>query len=217
MAFQLPDLPYSKDALAPHISAETLEFHWGKHHRAYFNKTNELVEGKQDLSGASLVDVVRHAQQAGDNKLFNNSAQAWNHSFFWQCLSPERQQPSGRLAELINDSFGGTDQLLQKLGDEAVNHFSNGWAWLVLDRDQLKITSLHDADTPLVHEGMVPLFTLDVWEHAYYIDYRNERPRFVSSVLSNAVNWDFVAQNLDGRGEQRANQGEDARTEELTA
>lgn len=217
MAFQLPDLPYPKDALSPHISAETLEFHWGKHHRAYFNKTNEMLEEKQDLSGASLVDVVRHARQAGNNKLFNNSAQAWNHSFFWQGLSPERQQPSGRLAELIDDGFGGTEQLLQKLGDEAVNHFSNGWAWLVLDRDQLKITSLHDADTPLVYEGMVPLFTLDVWEHAYYIDYRNERPRFVSSVLSNIVNWDFVAQNLDGRGEERANQGEGARSEELTA
>src|SRR5690349_9908348 len=113
MAFQLPDLPYPKDALAPHISAETLDFHWGKHHRAYFNKTNEMLEGKQDLSGASLVDVVRHARQAGDNKLFNNSAQAWNHSFFWQGLSPERQQPSGRLAELIDAGFGGTEQLLQ--------------------------------------------------------------------------------------------------------
>jgi Fe-Mn family superoxide dismutase len=206
MAFQLPDLPYSKDALSPHISAETLEFHWGKHHRAYVNKTNGVIEAKADLQGASLVDVVRAARQSGDGKLFNNSAQLWNHSFFWQCLSPEKQQPSGRLAELVNDAFGGTDQMLQKLGDEAVNHFSNGWAWLVLDRDQLKITSLHDADTPLVHDGMVPLFTLDVWEHAYYIDYRNERPKFVTSVLSNVVNWEFVAQNLDGRGADRANQ-----------
>jgi Fe-Mn family superoxide dismutase len=218
MAFQLPELPYAKDALAPHMSQETLEFHWGKHHRAYFTKTNGMIEGRQDLSGASLVQVVRRGWETGDTKLFNNSAQAWNHSFFWQCLSPEKQQPSGRLAELINDGFGGTDALLQKLGDEAVNHFSNGWAWLVLDRDQLKITSLHDADTPLVHEGMVPLFTLDVWEHAYYIDYRNERPKFVTSVLSNIVNWDFVAQNLDGQGEQRANQGEEsARTPEFTA
>ena len=206
MAFQLPELPYSKDALAPHISAETLEFHWGKHHRAYFTKTNQFVEDRSELGGASLVQIIRQARQAGDGKLFNNSAQAWNHSFFWQCLSPERQQPSGRLADLVNDAFGGTEQMLQKLGDEAVNHFSNGWAWLVLDRDQLKITSLHDADTPLVHEGMVPLFTLDVWEHAYYIDYRNERPKFVTSVLSNIVNWDFVAQNLDGRGAERADQ-----------
>jgi superoxide dismutase, Fe-Mn family len=206
MAFQLPGLPYAKDSLVPHISAETLEFHWGKHHRAYVTKTNDFISAKPELGGASLIDVVRTARQTGDSKLFNNSAQLWNHSFFWQCLSPETQQPRGRLAELINDAFGGTEQLLQKLADEAVNHFSNGWAWLVLDRDQLKITSLHDADTPLVHEGMVPLFTLDVWEHAYYIDYRNERPRFVTSVLSNIVNWDFVAQNLDGRGADRANQ-----------
>jgi Fe-Mn family superoxide dismutase len=206
MAFQLPELPYSKDALAPHMSAETLEFHHGKHHRAYVAKTNGFIEEKRDLQGASLVEVIRAAKQSGDGKLFNNSAQLWNHSFFWQCLSPEKQQPSGRLADLINDGFGGTEQMLQKLGDEAVNHFSNGWAWLVLDSDQLKITSLHDADTPLVHDGMVPLFTIDVWEHAYYIDYRNERPKFVTSVLSNIVNWDFVAQNLDGKGADRANQ-----------
>ena len=217
MAFQLPDLPFSKDALAPHMSAETLEFHHGKHHATYVKKTNEMIEGKGDLSGASLVDVVRKAGTSGDKKLFNNSAQLWNHSFFWQCLSPEKEQPSGKLAQLIDEGFGGIDPMLQKLGDEAVNHFSNGWAWLVLDRDQLKITSLHDADTPLVHDGMVPLFTLDVWEHAYYIDYRNERPKFVTSVLSNIVNWDFVAQNLDGKGADRANQeASTAKQPELT-
>ena len=216
MAFQLPELPFAKDSLAPHMSAETLEFHHGKHHATYVKKTNEMIEGKGDLSGASLVDVVRQAGTSGDKKLFNNSAQLWNHSFFWQCLSPDKQQPSGKLAQLIDDGFGGIDPMLQKLGDEAVNHFSNGWAWLVLDRDQLKITSLHDADTPLVHDGMVPLFTLDVWEHAYYIDYRNERPRFASSVLANIVNWDFVAQNLDGQGEARANQ-EGAKSPELTS
>ena len=217
MAFQLPDLPFSKDALAPHMSAETLEFHHGKHHATYVKKTNEMIEGKGDLAGASLVDVVRKAGTSGDKKLFNNSAQLWNHSFFWQCLSPDKQQPSGKLAQLINDGFGGIEPMLQKLGDEAVNHFSNGWAWLLLDRDQLKITSLHDADTPLVHDGMVPLFTLDVWEHAYYIDYRNERPKFVTSVLSNIVNWDFVAQNLDGKGADRANQeASTAKQPELT-
>ena len=156
---------------------------------------------------------------SGNNKLFNNSAQLWNHSFFWQCLAPSQgQKPSGRLAQLIQDGFGGEDALLQKLQEEAVNHFSNGWAWLVLDRDELKITSLHDADTPVVHEGMQPLFTLDVWEHAYYIDYRNERPRFAQSVLSTIVNWDFVSQNLDGGGFDRANQeGSEARSPELTA
>jgi len=127
MAFQLPELPYAKDALAPHISAETLEFHWGKHHRTYVTKTNDMIADKANLSGASLVDVIRAARDNDDKKLFNNSAQLWNHSFFWQCLSPEQQQPSGRLAQLINDDFGGVEPMLQKLGDEAVNHFSNGW------------------------------------------------------------------------------------------
>ena len=189
MPFQLPDLPFAEDALAPVMSAETLQFHHGKHHKAYVTKTNELIEGDQALSGASLLQVVKRARESGNNKLFNNSAQLWNHSFFWQCLSPARgQQPEGKLAKLIEDAFGNPQALLDKLQEEAVNHFSNGWAWLVLDRGSLRITSLHDADTPIVHEGMVPLFTLDVWEHAYYIDYRNERPRFASSVLSNIVN-----------------------------
>jgi Fe-Mn family superoxide dismutase len=216
MPFQLPDLPYAKDALAPHMSAETLEFHHGKHHKAYVTKTNDLIADDQSLSGASLVQVVRDARRSENAKLFNNSAQLWNHSFFWQCLAPSQgQQPGGKLATLINDAFGSAETLLQKLQEEAVNHFSNGWAWLLLDRGSLRVTSLHDADTPLVHEGMVPLFTLDVWEHAYYIDYRNERPRFASSVLANIVNWDFVAENLDGRGFDRANQ-EGARTAEFT-
>ena len=218
MPFQLPELPYAKDALAPQMSAETLDFHWGKHHKAYVTKTNELIEQSSNLSGATLLDVVRDAKSSGNAKLFNNSAQLWNHSFFWQCMAPARgQKPEGRLEQLINDAFGNTAALLQKLQDEAVNHFASGWAWLVLDRDQLKITSLHDADTPAAHEGMVPLFTLDVWEHAYYIDYRNERPKFATAVLSNIVNWDFVAQNLDGKGLARADQEvASARQPELT-
>jgi Fe-Mn family superoxide dismutase len=219
MSFQLPELPFATDALAPHMSAETLEFHHGKHHKAYVTKTNELIEGDPALSGASLLDVIRSAKESGNAKLFNNSAQLWNHSFFWQCLAPAGGRPSGRLSQLIDESFGSAEQLLQKLQEEAVNHFSNGWAWLVLDRDALKITSLHDADTPIVHEGMIPLFTLDVWEHAYYIDYRNERPRFANTVLANIVNWEFVARNLDGQGFERANQeaASEARSPELTA
>jgi Fe-Mn family superoxide dismutase len=218
MPFQLPDLPFAKDALAPVMSAETLEFHHGKHHKAYVTKTNELLEKEQGLSGASLIQVIRRAKESGNSKLFNNSAQLWNHSFFWQCLAPAGgQQPSGKLSTLINDAFGNAETLIQNLQEEAVNHFSNGWAWLVLDRGNLRVTSLHDADTPIVHDGFVPLFTLDVWEHAYYIDYRNERPRFASSVLSNIVNWDFVGQNLDGQGFGRADQGESARSPELTA
>ena len=218
MPFQLPELPFARDALAPYMSAETLDYHWGKHHKAYVTKTNELIEQSSNLSGASLLDVIRDAKSAGNSKLFNNSAQLWNHSFFWQCLAPaEGQKPEGKLEQLITEKFGSTETLLQKLSDEAVNHFASGWAWLVLDRGQLKITSLHDADTPAVHEGMVPLFTLDVWEHAYYIDYRNERPRFATSVLTNIINWDFVARNLDGKGLERADQEEaGARQPELT-
>jgi len=207
MPFQLPELTFAKSALEPHMSAETLDFHYGKHHKAYVTKTNELIAGEQGLSGASLVEVVKNAKGQGNSKLFNNSAQLWNHSFFWQCLAPaEGQQPSGKLAKLIEDGFGNAEALLTKLQEEAVNHFASGWAWLVLDRGALRITSLHDADTPIVHEGMVPLFTLDVWEHAYYIDYRNERPKFADAVLKNIVNWDFVAENLDGKGVSRADQ-----------
>lgn len=217
MPFQLPELPFTRDALAPHMSAETLEFHHGKHHKTYVTKTNELIANERELSGASLLQVVREARRSGNDKLFNNSAQLWNHSFFWQCLAPAQgQQPEGKLAKLIEDAFGNSEALLQKLQDEAVNHFSNGWAWLVLDHGSLRITSLHDSDTPIVHDGMVPLFTLDVWEHAYYIDYRNERPKFASAVLSNIVNWEFVGQNLDGRGFDRADQ-DGARVGELTA
>ena len=219
MAFELPSLPYAKDALAPHMSAETLEFHHGKHHKAYVTKANELLPGERDLEGASLTQVVKDAKRSGNIKLFNNSAQLWNHSFFWQCLAPAQgQQPSGKLLKLVEDRFGSPDAMLRELHEEAVNHFSNGWAWLVLDRGSLRITSLHDADTPLVHEGMVPLFTLDVWEHAYYIDYGNERPKFADSVLRNIVDWEFVAENLDGKGFERADQEPaEARHAELTS
>jgi Fe-Mn family superoxide dismutase len=219
MPFQLPDLPFSKDSLAPHMSAETLEYHHGKHHRAYVAKTNELVAAKPELAGAPLIKVIEAAKASGEPKLFNNAAQLWNHSFFWQCLAPAQgQKPTGKLAQLIDDGFGGIEAMLDKLAEEAVNHFSNGWAWLLLDRGSLRIASLHDADTPLAHDGMVPLFTLDVWEHAYYIDYRNERPKFAKTVLSNIVNWDFVAGNLDGKGAGRADQEPaSARQPELTS
>jgi superoxide dismutase, Fe-Mn family len=205
MAFTLPDLPFDRGALGSHMSAETLEFHHGKHHKAYVDKLNDLI-GDTDLEGASLVDVIRTSHHRGDKALFNNSAQIWNHSFFWQCLAPEGStRPSGKLLELINSDFGGEQQLLEKLTKESVGHFASGWGWLVLNNDKLEVTSLHDADTPAVH-GMTPLLTIDVWEHAYYIDYRNERPRYVKSVLENIINWDFVARNLDGQGISRADQ-----------
>ena len=205
MPFQLPSLPFARDALQPAMSAETLDYHHGKHHKAYVNKVNAMLAEKgEDMA---LVEVVRAAAQRGDKGLFNNAAQIWNHSFFWQCLAPAKgQQPTGKLKELIDDGFGDTEALLKKLKEESVGHFSNGWAWLVLNRDKLEITSLHDADTPLVYDGMVPLLTLDLWEHAYYIDYRNERPRYAETVLSKIINWDFVASNLDGEGAARADQ-----------
>jgi Fe-Mn family superoxide dismutase len=216
MAFTLPDLPYAKDALQPHMSAETFDYHWGKHHKAYVDKTNGML-GEKGLEGASLIDVIKTAKERGDKGLFNNSAQIWNHSFFWQCLAPQGStSPSGRLKDMIDSDFGGHQQLLEKLATESANHFASGWGWLILNNGKLEVTSLHDADTPVAH-GMTPLLTIDVWEHAYYIDYRNERPRFLKSVLENIINWDFVGQNLDGKGLDRADQqGTGARSPELT-
>jgi Fe-Mn family superoxide dismutase len=206
MAFRLPDLPFDRQALEPHMSGETLDFHHGKHHQAYVDKVNAMVEEK-GLSSASLSEVIKAAAERGDKGLFNNSGQFWNHNFFWQCLAPaDQQRPTGKLAEMVDGAFGSTDAMLAKLKEEAVGHFASGWAWLVLDRDTLKITSLHDGDTPVAHEGMQPLLTIDVWEHAYYIDYRNQRPAFVDALLANLVNWEFVAQNLDGGGVGRADQ-----------
>jgi superoxide dismutase, Fe-Mn family len=205
MSFMLPDLPYANDAFGDIISAETFEFHHGKHHKAYVDKTNELVSKDAELGSASLSDVIKAAKDGGNAPLFNNAAQIWNHSFYWQCLSPDQQAPSGRLKDMIAEEFGSHETMIAKLADEAVKHFASGWAWLVLDKERLKITSLHDADTPVAHD-MKPLLTIDVWEHAYYIDYRNKRPAYVDAVLSKAINWEFVAQNLDGNGVSRADQ-----------
>lgn len=206
MTFILPDLPYAADALEGAISAETLHYHHDKHHRAYVDTTNRLVE-EQGLTPPSLSALIRQARERGNVKLFNQAAQLWNHSFYWQCLAPPTgQRPSGRLAELIDSAFGSTERLSAELKQEAVRHFSNGWAWLILDGDQLKITSLHDSDTPVAYDGMQPLLTLDVWEHAYYIDYRNARGDYADKVLSSVIDWEFVASNLDGKGVSRADQ-----------
>jgi Fe-Mn family superoxide dismutase len=206
MAFELPALPYAKDALAPHMSAETLEFHHGKHHKAYVDNTNKLVADIPELADAKLTDVIKYAKDKGNKGLFNNSSQIWNHSFFWQGLSPEKQAPTGKLAELITAGFGSHEALIEKLKAESVGHFASGWGWLVLEDGALKVTSLHDGDSPVAH-GITPLLTIDVWEHAYYIDYRNARPVFVDTLLANLINWEFVAQNLDGAGVSRADQG----------
>ena len=206
MPFTLHELPFAPDALGEFMSAETLEYHHGKHHKAYVDKVNAMV-GDKGLDGASLSQVIRAAAERGDKGLFNNSGQIWNHNFFWKCLSPAKgQRPTGQLAELIDDEFGSTDAMLDAFAEEAVGHFASGWAWLVLDGGKLGITSLHDGDSPVAHEGMKPLLTIDVWEHAYYIDYRNQRPAFVRAVLDNLVDWEFVASNLDGNGIARADQ-----------
>lgn len=206
MAYELPPLPYDKAAFGETISAETFDFHWGKHHRAYVTKTNELAP-QAGLDGRKLSEVIRAAKESGNRALFNNSAQVWNHSFYWQCLSPEQQQPTGALKDRIDATFGSVDAMLEKLMAESVGHFASGWGWLVLEGDALKITSLHDADSPVAYEGMKPLLTIDVWEHAYYVDYRNARPDYVDTLLKKAINWEFVGQNLDGEGVARADQG----------
>jgi Fe-Mn family superoxide dismutase len=192
MAFTLPPLPYAPDALAPHLSAETLEYHHGKHHNAYVTKANELTNDEK--SNDDLDAMILEAS----GPLFNQLAQHWNHSFYWQCMTPDGGgEPTGELADAIKGAFGSVSDLKAKLKAEAVGHFGSGWAWLVHDGSGLSVTSTHDADLPLKH-GQKALLTIDVWEHAYYIDYRNVRPDYVSTFLDKLVNWDFVGENLKG-------------------
>jgi len=202
MAFVLPPLPYPKDAFGDILTAETFDFHHGKHHNAYVVKANELVTADASLQGKSLVKLIKSSKGG----LFNQVGQIWNHSFYWQSLSPTKTAPSGQLLDLINEGFGSVDALIEKLKAEAVGHFASGWAALILKDGKLEVTSYHDADTPVAHEGHQPLLILDVWEHAYYIDYRNARPNYADRVLKEAINWDFAAQNLDGQGVSRADQ-----------
>lgn len=201
MAFVLPNLPYPKDAFGDILSVETFDYHHGKHHNAYVVKANELVAADPALQGKSLVDLIKSSKGG----LFNQVGQIWNHTFYWHCLSPEKKQPSGQLLDLINEGFGSVDALLDKLKAEAVGHFASGWAALILKDGKLEVTSYHDADTPVAH-GHAPLLILDVWEHAYYIDYRNLRPNYAERLLKEAIDWDFVALNLDGEGASRADQ-----------
>jgi Fe-Mn family superoxide dismutase len=191
MTVQLMPLPYAHDALEPHISSATLETHHGAHHKAYVDKLNAAIEGTED-EGKPLEEIVR----ASSGPKFNNSAQTWNHGFYWHSLSPQKTQPSEKLAAAIQSAFGSHDALLEKLSNEAVNHFSNGWAWLVVKDGQLAVISTHDAATGLT-ESENPLLTIDVWEHAYYIDQRNKRPAYVKAVLDNIINWEFASENFD--------------------
>ncbi len=195
MTIQLPPLPYDKAALEPHISARTLEFHHDKHHAAYVKKTNELIAGTP-LESADLETIVRKAKAEGETKLFNQSAQAWNHDFQWRSYSPTGGgAPSGALAERLQRDLGGVEKFAEAFKTQATEHFASGWAWLVLDGETLKIATYHDADTPLVH-GVVPLVTLDLWEHAYYLDYQNLRPDYVAAFLASLINWEFATANL---------------------
>ncbi|MFP4207801.1 MAG: superoxide dismutase [Wenzhouxiangella sp.] len=192
MAFSLPDLPYAKDALEPHISAETLEYHYGKHHKTYVDKLNGLVEGT-DAANQSLEDIIR----SSSGGLFNNAAQVWNHTFYWHCLSPNGGgAPSGKLAELIDRDFGSFEAFVEKFNESAVGNFGSGWTWLVQNPDgSLAIVNTDDAETPLTGTAK-PLLTCDVWEHAYYVDYRNARPKYLEAFWK-LVNWDFAASNLN--------------------
>lgn len=202
MAFVLPALPYPKDAFGDILSPETFDFHHGKHHNAYVVKANELVAADPALQGKSLVELIK----ASKGGLFNQVGQIWNHTFYWQSLSPTKTAPTGKLLDLITEGFGSVDALVEKLKAEAVGHFASGWAALILKDGKLEVTSYHDADTPVAHEGHLPLLIVDVWEHAYYIDYRNARPNYADRILKDAINWDFAALNLDGQGASRADQ-----------
>ena len=193
MSFSLPDLPYAKDALEPHISAETLEYHYGKHHQTYVDKLNGLVEGTP-MASQSLEEIIR----SSEGGVFNNAAQVWNHTFYWYCLSPNGGgEPTGKLADLINRDFGSFADFKAKFTETAINTFGSGWAWLVQNTDgSLAITSTSNAQTPLTGDAK-PLLTCDVWEHAYYIDYRNARPKYMDAFWA-LVNWDYVESQLNG-------------------
>jgi Fe-Mn family superoxide dismutase len=191
MAFTLPALPYDKNALAPHISAETLEYHHGKHHQAYVTNLNKLLEGKPDAS-KSLEDII----MSSEGGVFNNAAQIWNHTFYWGCMKPNGGgAPTGDLASAIHRDFGSVEKMNEELSNAAVTQFGSGWAWLVLDKGKLAVTKTSNADLPMKH-GQKALLTIDVWEHAYYIDYRNARPKYVETFLKSLVNWDFALANL---------------------
>jgi len=191
MAFELPELPWAKDALAPHISPDTIDYHYGKHHQANVNNLNNLVKGT-DLEGKSLEEVVR----SSEGGVFNNAAQVWNHTFYWHSMKPGGGgEPTGKVAELIKSSFGGYAEFRKEFAQAAATQFGSGWAWLVADGDKLEIVKTPNAETPLT-TSKKPLLTIDVWEHAYYIDYRNARPTYIDTFLDHLVNWDFANQNL---------------------
>jgi superoxide dismutase, Fe-Mn family len=191
MAIELPPLPWAQDALAPHISKETIEFHYGKHHQAYVTKTNELIANTANAN-KSLEEIVKSSQ----GPLFNNAAQVWNHTFYWNSLKPKGGgQPTGAVANAIKESFGSYEAFRKEFTEAAITQFGSGWAWLVKDGAKLKVVKTPNAETPLTTAAK-PILTCDVWEHAYYIDYRNARPKYLDTFLDQLVNWDFANSNL---------------------
>ncbi len=188
--FDLPPLPYAPDALAPVISRETLELHHDKHHRKYVDTTNQLL-AEQPLQAQTLEDVVRRSS----GKLFNNAAQAWNHAFYWQCLSPKGAKPSPAMRKLIESAFGSWEKFATAFADAANGQFGSGWAWLVKKQGGLEILATPNAETPMAR-GATCLLTIDVWEHAYYVDYRNQREKYVSALINELLNWEFAEKNL---------------------
>jgi superoxide dismutase, Fe-Mn family len=193
MPFELPPLPYAKDALAPHMSEKTLDFHHGKHHQTYVNTLNQLIEGTEH-ERCSLEEIVLAAEPG--TPLFNNSGQNWNHSFFWHCMTPGGGgEPEGELKTAIEQSFGSVDTFLQTFTEKATKLFGSGWTWLAKGDSGLEVVQTSDADLPLKH-GKTALLTIDVWEHAYYLDYQNARPAYVETWLQHLVNWEFAAANL---------------------
>lgn len=196
MAFELPALPYPADALKPYMSAETFSYHHGKHHAAYVANLNKLIEGT-DLANKSLEEIIKATFGDPDKAgIFNNAAQVWNHTFFWESMKPGGGgAPTGPIADKINADFGSYDKFVEAFKTAAATQFGSGWAWLVLDNGTLKVTKTPNAENPLVH-GQTPLLTLDVWEHAYYLDYQNRRPDFISAYLEHLVNWDAANARL---------------------
>ncbi|HVL36397.1 MAG TPA: superoxide dismutase [Burkholderiales bacterium] len=190
MHFDLPPLPYAEDALEPVISAETLALHHGKHHKKYVDTMNDLLK-KENLQASSLEEVVRKSS----GKLFNNAGQAWNHDFYWKSLSPKRQRPSGALLRRVDADFGSYERFAEDFAAAAAAQFGSGWAWLVEEGGKLKIVTTANADTPMAR-GVRCLLTIDVWEHAYYVDYRNQRERYLSAVIGERLNWEFAEKNL---------------------
>lgn len=196
MTFTLDPLPWANDALAPHISANTLSFHYGKHHNAYVTKLNAGVQGTE-FAEMSLEDIIKKtAGDASKAGLFNNAAQTWNHTFFWNSLKPGGGgAPTGALADAINASFGSFDKFKEEFANKAATTFGSGWCWLAKNGDKLEVVQTFNADTPMT-QGKHALLTLDVWEHAYYLDFQNRRPDFIKAFLDDMVNWDFAAQNF---------------------